>query len=455
MLYFYYILMENQQDIETQNIPTADQNPLNQRSADLTPVKPKPNFWMISTVVLCLAIIVGGIFYFLKTKKENEALPAANTSDVVPTNEPAAINLAANLEPIKSNQIVTGGIKLTYPDEWIPIFAVPKEGKNQIYFAKTEAEAQSLAICASSGCSSYGLKLEDFANYAVWQNSTIEDFIKQVKPDIQISNLQKTTIGNRETWLGYTDSQKTKHQLIINTSTDQSKSFTAIIASTTNPSNGMLEAYIAKLPAIKVNNIQPIEAKDFTLKNGLVIELTSSFDPQESESGLLTFILESLLAPKNSVKNYHYSLYTESTKSTENSIGGPNYPQGNFLNGKYYLLTDNDQLADGSYGTPQIQINVSTPTRQNLGLYLANPKYCQQDGDCQYRANFCTIGAYNPYHQYATPWGCGMPTYENLGEQETVREQSGCQSDFDVKYDSLDCVSNSCQIVNPKPVCKQ
>ena len=68
--------------------------------------------------------------------------------------------------------------------------------------------------------------------------------------------------------------------------------------------------------------------------------------------------------------------------------------------------------------------------------------------------NCCSIGAYNQYHQYTTPWGCGMPEYENFGSHEAVREKAARQSDFDVKYDSLKCVSNSCQTLNAKIVCK-
>ena len=345
-------------------------------------------------------------------------------------------------------------MQLTYPENWIPIFAAPNNGKNLIYFAKTGQEAQSLTNCAAQGsCNSYSLKLEDFANYAVWQNSTIEDFIKQVRSDIQLSSLQKTTIEGREAWFGYTDGQKTKHQAVIVTSTSQSKSFVAITASTADSAGGILEEYIAKLSTIRVSDYKSVKPNELVTKKGFAIEITSSLSTQDS--GLVGFVLDSLLAPKNSTKNYNYLLYTESAKSAGSSIGGPSYPKDNYLNSKYYLLTDNDQLLDGTYGTSQVQIKLSTSATKNLGLYLADPKYCSQDNDCQYRSNFCTIGAFNPYHQFSTPWGCGPGDFEGLGNSEELRTSLGCQTEVEVKYDSLKCISNSCQAVNAKAVCKQ
>ena len=437
-------------DIPPQN---SEQNPINQNPPPTLPEKKKINYWMVSTLALCLLAILGGTFYYLNYK--NRLVSQENNSIKSPSTNPIDTAPLVSSTIMKSNQIRVGGLQLTYPDSWVPIFAVPSDGKNVIYFARSENEAQKLANCASqNSCSNYSLKLEDFANYAIWQNSTTEDFIKQVRSDIQLGSLQKTTIGGRVAWVGYIDSQKTKYQTVIETSTSQSKSFTAITASTTNPNSEAIDEYVTKLSKIKVGDYKAQNAKELTNKKGFALEFTSSLDPKESDTSLLTFILDSLLAPKNSSKSYTYLLYTASTKTADGSVGGPNYPTTNYFNNKYYLLTDNDQLVDGVYGTPQIQIKLSTSNTKDLGLYLADPKYCTQDSDCQYRANFCSIGAYNPYHQYSTPWGCGMPDYENLGYQETVREKAGCQSDFDVKYDSLKCVSNSCQTVNAKIVCK-
>ncbi|MBU1199936.1 hypothetical protein KJ953_00200 [Patescibacteria group bacterium] len=444
--------MENQINVGDQNTQQIGQNPVDQPLP--IPEKPKVNYWMISTIVLLIVTVIGGTFYFLNAKKgivpptvQNQPLPQS-------TIEPSATNFPTGSIATKSNQIRIGGLQLTYPESWAPIFATPSNGKNLIYFAKTEQESQTLIGCAAQGsCNSYPLKLEDFANYAVWQNSTVEDFIKQVRADIQLSSLQKTTIGGREAWLGYTDAQKTKHQAVIVTSTSQSKSFVAITASTSNIGSGMLEEYVAKLSAIRVSEYKSVKPIELTTKKGFVVELTSSLNTQDS--GLVSFVLESLLAPKNSTKNYSYLLYTESAKSTGSSVGGPSYPKDNYLNNKYYLLTDNDQLLDGTYGTSQVQIKLSPSATKNLGLYLADPKYCSQDSDCQYRSNFCNIGAFNPYHQFATPWGCGSGDFEGLGNSEELRTSLGCQTDVEVKYDSLKCISNSCQTVNAKAVCKQ
>ena len=271
--------------------------------------------------------------------------------------------------------------------------------------------------------------------------------------DIQLGSLKKTTIGGREAWLGYTDSQKTKHQAVIVTSTSQSRSFVAITASTTDASSEMIGEYVAKLSTIKVSEYKSVKPSELATKKGFIIDLTSTLNIQDSE--LVNFVLDSLLATTNSTKNYSYLLYTESTISTGSNIGGPSYPKNNYLNSKYYLLTDNDQLVDGTYGTSQVQIKLSTSPTINLGLYLADTKYCQQDSDCQYRANFCTIGAFNPYHQFTTPWGCGPGDFEGLGDSEEILTRLGCKTDFEVKYDSLKCINNSCQIVNAKAVCKQ
>jgi len=446
--------MENQVNVGDQNTQQVGQNRINDPPVSSIPEKPKINYWMISTVVLIavLLVVVAGFLYFLNTKREtgtSQTLPQSQ-----PSLEPSTTSLPAGFVTTRSNQIRIGGLKLTHPDDWIPIFAAPNEDKNVIFFAKTEQEAQALASCASTrSCSNYSLKLEGFANYAVGQNSTIEDFIKQFKPDIRLDSLQKTTVGGRDAWLGYTDSQKTRHQFVGVTSTAQLKSFMAITASTTDVASGMLEEYIAKLPTIKVSEYKSVNPNQLTVKKGFIIEITSSLNTQDSS--LVGFILDSLLAPKNSMTNYRYFLYTESTKSSGSSIGQPNYPKDNYLNSKYFLLTDNDQLNDGVYGTTQVQIKLSTPSIKNLGLYLADPKYCQQDSDCQYRSNFCTIGAFNSYHQFITPWGCGPGDFENLGNSLELSTSLGCQKDVEVKYDSLKCVNNSCQTVNAKAVCKQ
>ncbi|MBM3209022.1 hypothetical protein FJZ40_01905 [Candidatus Shapirobacteria bacterium] len=443
--------MENQINVGDQNTQQIGQNPVNQPPVPSVPKKQRLNYWMISTIILFAVLLVGSAFYFLNTRKETN--PSQDLPQSQPSIEPSATTLPTGSVTTKPNQIRIGRLQLTYPDSWIPIFATPNNDKNVIFFAKTEQEAQTLASCASAGsCGNYSLKLEDFANYAVWQNSTIEDFIKQVRSDIQLSSLQKTTIGGREAWLGYTDSQKTRYQAVIVTSSAQPKSFVAITASTANTASGMLEEYIVKLPTVKVSEYKSVKPNELTVKKGFVVEMTSSLNAQDSS--LVNFILDSLLAPKNSTTNYSYFLYTESIKSSGSSIGGPNYPKDNYLNSKYFLLTDNNQLSDGVYGTNQVQIKLSTSSTKNLGLFLADPKYCQQDTDCQYRANFCTIGAFNPYHQFATPWGCGPGDFEGLGNSEELHTSLGCQTDVEVKYDSLKCVSNSCQAVNAKAVCK-
>jgi len=435
--------MEKQANIGEQPTQQISQNPINQSPP--VPEKPKVNYWMISTAVLIMVMVIGGAFYFLNAKKDIESPPASQS-----TREPTITTLPTG-SVTKSNQIRVFGVIFTYPVQWIPIFANYSDGKSLIYLAKNQQEAQGLVGCAAQGaCSNYSLKLEDFGNSGVWQTHTIDAFIKEFRPDIQIDSLQKTTIDGREAWIGYTDAMKLTHQAVISTGTQQDKSFVAIKATATDKK--MLEDYVAQLPTLIVNEYKDTKPKEISLKNGFTIELTSSLTTEDYS--LLSFILDSLLAPQNTKQSYHYSLYNEA-KSNPGSFFGPNNPEDDFLNGKYYLLTDNDQLKDGTYGTSQVEIKLSSTGVKNLGSYLADPKYCQQDSDCQYRANFCSIDVFNVYHQFDTTWGCGQLDYESLGNYEDLQTKLNCQSDIDVKYDSLKCVNNSCQAVNAQAVCKQ
>ncbi len=444
--------MENQINAGAKDTPRVEQNSINQSPVASAHKKPRLNYWMISTIVIFVVLMVGGYFYFLGARKQVSVGPTSFQPQ--PSAEPSITRAPTGFMVTKSNQIRKCGLQLTYPDVWTPIFAALNNGKNAIFFAKTAQEAQTLAGCALAGsCNDYSLELEVDCT-TVWQNSTVEDFIKQAMPDIQLSNLQKTTINGRDAWLGYTNSQKTKHQAVIVTSAAQPGNLVAITASATNVTSGMIEEYIARLLTAKVSESKAVEQSELMIKKGFIIELTSSLNTQDFN--LINFIIDNLLAPKNSTSNYNYFLYADSMKSSDSGPGGPSYPKDNYLNGKYYLLTDNDQLSDGMYGTSQVQIKLSTPSSpENLGLYLADPKYCQQDTDCLYRANFCTIGAFNSYHQFIVPWGCGTGDFEGLGNSEELRASLGCQTDVEVKFDSLKCISNRCQVINARAVCKQ
>ncbi len=197
------------------------------------------------------------------------------------------------------------------------------------------------------------------------------------------------------------------------------------------------------------SNIPSTPSTDSLGKKAFIMELTSSLVTDNFMD--FTSTVAAILNPKNSINKYKYSFYTEATKSANTGIGGPNYPKGDFFNQKYFLSTDNTQLKDGLYESSGVKIKLTSDN--NLGSYLANPKYCQQDSDCQFRSNLCNIGAYNPYHQFFIPWGCGPGTYEGLGDGMELQEKLGCQ-DFEIKYDSLKCNNNSCQTINPKAVCK-
>lgn len=442
--------MENQVDQPTQITQPSQPTPPIQPA--VISEKPKTNYWMVSTILLLLIVVGFSSYYYLKTNTARTSSSNQNNSQLSEnenTNQAAMPEISTSTNP---SQIRLGGLQLSFPEQWTPIFASPNDGKSVIYFASSEQEVKNLSSCATGAtCKSYSLKLEDFTNSAVWQNSTIEDFINQVKPELKLDKLSKTKIDGHVAWLGYPDNTKTSYQLIIDTSTAQQKSIASVIATTSNKESGILEDYVSQVPLIKVLGFQQSKQNELSTKIGYVLELESSLNTEDNQ--LINSIIDSYLAPKNSTTAFQYFLYTESDKKTDGSAGGPTYPQGNPLNYKYYLLTNNNQLKPGVYGTSQIKITLSQPQKSDLGNYLADPKYCQQDTDCQYRANFCTIGAYNPYHQFAGPWGCGPADLEGLGNSNELATNMSCQ-DVGMKYDELKCVNNSCKAINPKAVCK-
>lgn len=456
MLYFFIRTYqeENMENQPVQPIQTTQPlQPTPQIQAAVIPEKPKTNYWMISTILLLLIAVGFGSYYYLNTTLKDKTSNSNQNNSQVSENKNSNPTTTPEVSTTtKPSQIRLGGLLLSFPEQWTPIFASPNDGKSVIYFATSDQEAKTLSSCATGAiCKSYSLKLEDFTNSAVWQNSTIEDFIKQVKPELKLNKLTKTKIDGHDAWSGYVDSDKVTYQLVIDTSTELQKSIASVIATTSNKESGVLEAYVTKVPAIKVLGFQQTKQNELSTKIGYAIELESSLNTEDNQ--LINSIVDSFLAPKGSTYAYQYFLYTESVKKTDGSAGGPTYPQSNPLNYKYLLLTNNNQLKPGVYGTSQVKIILSQSQTKDLGSYLADPKYCQQDSDCQYRANFCTIGAYNAYHQFAGPWGCGPADLEGLGNSNELATNMSCQ-DVGMKYDELKCVSNSCKAINPKAVCK-
>ena len=194
-----------------------------------------------------------------------------------------------------------------------------------------------------------------------------------------------------------------------------------------------------QLTKIVESNVKDVD--ELVSPKAFEVIYTSTIKPPEN-SFFIDFINESFLSV-NEFKDFNYILHTK----TGVNIGYP----ADMFNAKYYLLTDNLELNPGMYGTEQIQIELKESTEEALVDKLINPRYCQTDSDCSFRSNFCSQGAYNEYHLFYTPWGCGGP-----GEFQDLGDASGL-CDFDkqpeLKYDSVSCVSNQCQMVNPKTVC--
>lgn len=160
-------------------------------------------------------------------------------------------------------------------------------------------------------------------------------------------------------------------------------------------------------------------------------------------SDIDSFVLPSLLGNKLSESNFHYLLFIDT--STQK------YPDTS-LTGSFYMLTDNVNLQTGVYSTPQIKIDIKQPQITNMNKFLSDKKYCETDNDCINTLNFCTRGAYNKYHMYISPWGCGPTEYDGLGNSMEINDQLKCSTDL--KFDSIKCINNLCVGENPQAVCK-
>ncbi|NOY14719.1 MAG: hypothetical protein GXP43_00690 [bacterium] len=284
----------------------------------------------------------------------------------------------------------------------------------------------------------------------------IEDFITQSLPKVKLNKLQPTTIAGQTAWAGYVDSNKLRHQLVLVANFGNQKGVIVINAQAPPQHRTMLSDYVLRLRSISLlsENDANLKPSEINPKRGFFIRIASSL--VIDDYFLFEDVLKNLLSSDNPTRSYHYFVYVREPKegSQPSSRLEMNYPRGDYLNYKYYLLTDNGQLSEGKYGTDQIQITVESVKVDDLGLYLASPSYCQQDSDCSYRSNFCDVGAFNPYHQFITPWGCGTAQFQGFGPEIELKQSLGCAGRVELKYADIRCVSNTCQMINPTPACK-
>lgn len=81
--------MENQINVGDQNTQQIEQNPTNQPSINPVSEKPKVNYWMISTILFCVLLVIGGLVYFnfgdfVKKLVVKESIFPTNTIPTIP-----------------------------------------------------------------------------------------------------------------------------------------------------------------------------------------------------------------------------------------------------------------------------------------------------------------------------------------------------------------------------------
>lgn len=97
MLYFFLgIHMENQINVGNQNSQQVGQNQINQPTPENK--RWKANFWLISTFILFMILILGAIFVFFETKRQGSVFNRSQTTRVTPS---PPITTSAPIFPIK------------------------------------------------------------------------------------------------------------------------------------------------------------------------------------------------------------------------------------------------------------------------------------------------------------------------------------------------------------------
>ncbi len=287
------------------------------------------------------------------------------------------------------------------------------------------------------------------------QNKKVRDFVNESLSKVKLNKLQSTIIANQKAWVGYVDEKKLIHQLVLVASVGNQKGVLVITAQANPEYQAMLKEYVTSIDSITTlgGNSYELKPSEINPKKGFVIQITSKLVTKDYS--VFENVLKNLLSPDNPSRVYHYFVYVrEGNDNGSNTLSGTSYPKKDYLNHQYYLLTDNEQLKEGKYGTDQVQIVVRSAEDDNLGMYLADPLYCQQDSDCGYRSNFCEVGVFNPYHQFVTPWGCGGLEFQGLGPEIELKQRLGCTGRVEIKYTNIRCVDNTCQLVDPTPVCR-
>ncbi|MBP7774799.1 hypothetical protein KA078_03340 [Candidatus Woesebacteria bacterium] len=126
----------------------------------------------------------------------------------------------------------------------------------------------------------------------------------------------------------------------------------------------------------------------------------------------------------------------------------------------FYLFAPTDATSLNSpHDTFIIQVISENP---ELEPYLSNPNYCQKDTDCVGEGYFCSVGAYNGYHEWA-PFGCGYVTgVQGYSSEELKAATSKCpvsefsgEPSFSADFSTAKCLNNSCQAQDIKITCEK
>ncbi|MBD3279085.1 MAG: hypothetical protein GF390_00030 [Candidatus Pacebacteria bacterium] len=440
--------MQNQNVDPTISNPDFNQQQVSEPLAQQIPPKQNKFFIpLLSTIIFVLTISTLFFAYHYFEPSLIKTTDSETETTIIPTNTPnTPVNIttdqvAANPQGHDmSNTLTAAGLFLPLPDTWKPYFTTPDQNTT-IYLASTESQFNQYKQCGEThNCTDY-LKLKVSGNMAVWNNKTLEEFMSQVIPEVDLNALNKTSVDGNEAWSGYTDSQQLVHQTVIK-KVDENGTFIKVISAEASANNkSMLNQYVLTTKQMGLAQLSSKKASEMTSKSAYKITLISPLVTEHF--GLLNTVIGNFLNTSGTNANFTYILLTEGTAG---------YPKNNYLNQSYNLLTDNTNLSPGSYGSEQVQIQVDK-LPDNMASYFTDPKYCEQNNDCQQRTNFCTIGAFNKYHVFSTPWGCGPPDLEGFGNHELVAQQNNC-SEVEIGYDSVSCVNNTCQFINPQPVCK-
>lgn len=97
--------MENQNNMSSQNTQQIGQNPDNQQQSILE--KPKVNYWMISTILLAVILVLGGFYTYKFASNQSSRIkqlsntPIPTTSQII---QPSPTEKALSPAPTNSNQ---------------------------------------------------------------------------------------------------------------------------------------------------------------------------------------------------------------------------------------------------------------------------------------------------------------------------------------------------------------